>query len=234
MCTTSHERRLVEKLTISVIIPAKNEEDSIGIVVSETRRVLGENAEIIVVDGHSVDNTVKAALEADRKTIVIRQIGRGKGAGLKTAFKHSTGATIVIIDADFTYDPVEMLTLVKPIISGEADFVLGSRFMGEMQKGAMTPIHSLANKMISLLVSLFCRKRITDVLSGFRAMKRSIIDSISFESDGFDIETEMTMKIVKRRFRTLEVPIKYRRRLGKSKLSNLRDGVTIFKRVLLP
>lgn len=224
----------MEELRISVIIPAKNEEDSIGLVVSETRRVLGRNAEIIVVDGHSVDNTVKAALEADKETIIIRQVGRGKGAGLKTAFKHFTGEIVVVIDADFTYDPTEITELVNPIISGKADCVLGSRFMGKMEIGAMSPTHLLVNKMVSLLVSLFCEKRITDVLTGFRAMKGRGLDSINFKSDGFDIETEMTMRIAKKGFQMLEVPIKYRRRLGKSKLSNFRDGITIVRRVLFP
>jgi len=217
---------------VSVVVLAMNAEESVGEVLPKVRKALGESAEIILVDGHSVDKTVERAKASDEKLVVIQQYGKGKGWAIRTAMEKFTGEIFVTIDADNTYDPAEIPSAIKPIINGKVDVILGSRFKGWIKEGAMSLTHYLGNKFFSSLVSLRCLKRISDPLTGLRAARKEVIRDLSLSSVGFDVEAEMTVKLVKQGLEVVEVPITYSRRLGRSKLS-FRDSWCILKRILM-
>ena len=218
-------------LRLSIVIPAKNEKESVSMVIAQIRESLGRKAEVILVNGHSTDKTIEKALQADKEVIVLRQHGEGKGWAIRTVQKKFSGDIFVLIDSDVTYDPNEIPSVIEPIVNGAADVVLGSRFKGKIEREAMSLSHYLANKFFSFLVSMKCLKWVSDPLTGFRAMSRKAIDGLRLNSEGFDVEIEMTRKCIKQGFNLVEVPVTYRRRLGKSKLS-FRDSWCILKRII--
>lgn len=231
----SGELAKVKQLTrISVTIPTKNEVEGIGYVVRRTRKVLGENAEIIVVDERSIDGTVEEALRADKNVKVVQRNGTGKGNGIQTAVQVFTGDIFVVLDSDATFDPTDIPRVISPILSNRADVVLGSRFKGRIEKGAMNFLHYFGNRLFNLLISLKFGVWITDSQTGLRAMRGNVIRSLTLVSQGYDIETAMTIKCLKKGYQTVEVPINFYRRRGnsKSKLDTFSDGWLILKRIL--
>ena len=181
---------------------------------------------VVVVDGYSKDDTAEMALKTGAD--VIFQEGRGKGMALRTAFSQIESDVYVIIDGDATYDAREMEVLVQPILDGEADMVVGSRLRGWMGDGAITGLNKVGNNVFNWLINLFYRGAITDSQSGFRALNRKAVESISLSSDGFEVETELTIKALKQGLR--EVPITYRKRRGSPlKLNSFRAGSNILK-----
>jgi len=221
---------------IDVIVPTKNEVDSIGLVVKGIRDVLNHKAEIFIVDENSNDGTIEKALEIDKEIKIIQRIGTGKGNAFKTIQPIVNGDIIVLIDSDGQFDPYDIPTLLKPILLNKANHVLGSRFMGEMEKGAMNWIHNLGNRLFNILISLKYGVTVTDSQTGIRAMLNNVFKSINISSNGFDIETEITIKSIKNNDKIIEVPIKYyNRKIGsKSKLNTIEDGLQILKRILFP
>lgn len=213
---------------ISIIVPAFNEEDSIGTVlerlVNLKERLL---LEIVVVDDGSTDRTSEVVSKfPDIKKIRLRK-NAGKGKALATGIFHCVGDIIVIQDADLEYAPEEIPRLVKSIVAGEADVVFGSRFLG-LNKG-MSAAHTIGNKIISLVSSITCGVRITDVMTGHKAFLRELTKDMQFNSRGFPIETELTVKLLAlnggRKVRFREVPITYKARwLGRKKIRKI-DGI---------
>jgi len=230
---SNEHRRVRPSARISVIIPTKNECEGIDYVIRGTRKVLGGNAEIIVVDERSTDGTVEKALNADMNVKVVQRNGTGKGNGIQTAVQVFTGDIFVIIDSDATFDPMDIPRVTEPILSNRADVVLGSRFKSGMEKGAMNFLHRLGNCFFNLSISLMYGIWITDSQTGLRAMRSEIIRSLELVSEGYDIETELTIKCLKMGYRTVEVPINFYCRKGntKSKLKTFSDGWTILKRI---
>jgi len=215
-----------------VVVPAKNEEKAIGTVLREIRSVLGKEAEIIVVDGLSTDRTIENAKQADAETTAVQQEGVGKGMAVRTGIKHATGDAVAFIDSDLTYDPHDIPKVLQPILNGEADVVLGSRLAGKIEKDAFALTNWIGNHIYSFLISLRCGMRLTDPLTGLRAYKKEALTNIDLTSSGFEIETELNIKCSKQGFRIVEVPISYRKRLGKTKLRVFRDGWRILRKIL--
>ena len=220
--------------TISVVIPTKNEVEGIDYVVRETRKVIGNEGEIIIVDEHSTDGTLDEALRADENIKIFQRDGSGKGRGIQKAAQVFTGDIFVILDSDATFDPKDIPNVIKPILLDQADVVLGSRIKGKMEKEAMNFMHYLGNRFFNLSISLICGVWITDSQTGLRAMRSDVIRSLDLVSEGFDIETELTIKCLKNGYRTVEVPITFRCRKGnsKSKLNAFSDGLLILRRIL--
>lgn len=136
----------------------------------------------------------------------------------------------VFIDGDGTYLPIELDSLVKPILDGEADMVIGSRLKGEMEKDAMTMINKFGNKFFNFFIRRAVKFNIRDVLSGYRAVRGDSLKEIVLFSEGFEIEAEITLEFLGRKLRVMEVPISYKKRHGSlSKLQPFKDGVKIFK-----
>jgi dolichol-phosphate mannosyltransferase len=206
-------------MKLSVIIPTLNEEKTIASVI---RQIKGE---VFVIDANSTDKTVEIARKYDAK--IIKQKSIGKGNALKQAFKQISSDIYVIIDGDNTYNPKEINKLIKPVILGEADLAVGSRILGNGRRNIRF-LNLFGNFLFNLILRLCLKTEITDMLSGFRAINKELINNIKLISDDFEIETEMTVKTIKNGYKIKEVPVSYRKRITPSKLHPIKDGIKIF------
>lgn len=210
---------------ISIIIPAYNEGESIGEVLRRLMKIDWplHNMEIVVVDDGSTDNTSREVESLSSVKCVRHEKNLGKGAAIRTGIKNSTGEVIVIQDADLEYPPEYIPSLVKPILTDNADIVFGSRFRGRCK--GMKFSHFIGNKILSLVTSILYNVPITDVMTGHKAFNRAVFNSLTLSEDGFEVEVEMTSKCLQNGWRFTEVPIDYSyRNIGLSKIA-YRDGV---------
>lgn len=220
---------------ISVIIPALNEEESIGQVLNDIPGEIVE--EVIVVDNGSSDDTVTVSKGLGAN--VIQEPLKGYGAACLrgiSILKQDTDI-VVFLDADYSDYPQDLHTVVKPIINDNADMVIGSRMSGEREKGALLPQAIFGNKLATFLIRLFWGFKYTD-LGPFRAIKYRDLLALNMTDKNFGWTVEMQIKALKKRLRIVEVPVRYRKRIGKSKITGtfsgtVRAGVkiiyTIFK-----
>jgi len=195
---------------VSVIVPVYNEEATVEQII---RRVLASPfcQELIVVDDGSDDASPgildELLRETDAMVLVRRESNGGKGVAVREGIARATGDIILIQDADLEYDPADYAQVLQPIIDGRADAVYGSRFQGVHR--AFTFGHYLGNKLISVLASILFGKILTDVMTCYKAMRSDIIKNVPLQAKSFDIETEITAKLLKRGARVYEVPISY-------------------------
>lgn len=222
----------MQNSVISVIIPAFNEERTIGNVIAETIHVMDTLRmpyEITVVDDGSEDKTGEIATTY-KVNLLSNGRNRGKGYALRKGFKHAQGDIIVTIDADGSHNPKEIPDLINPLFN-EADIVAGSRFLGH-EKGHTSKLHVLGNHLINATIMLLTRKLITDSQTGLRAFKKEFLQETRLESYGYEIETEMTVKSLKNGFKLKEIPICCeRRRYNISKLRVPSDGFKILRTI---
>jgi glycosyltransferase involved in cell wall biosynthesis len=210
---------------VSVVVPAFDEEGNISQVISELLKVkeVIPNMEIIVVDDYSSDGTVLKLLKFKSINLILHLKNMGKGAALRTGFKAAKGRVVVIQDADMEYFPGEIPNIIKPILSSEADVVYGSRFNSKPY--GMSYMHFLGNMILSLVASLLYGKRITDIMTGYKAFSNEVIESVDLKEDGFCVEVELTAQILQNGWKFIEVPIGYTYRPnGVSKIRNI-DGL---------
>jgi len=220
---------------LSIIIPAHNEKWTLGGVLKrakETIKSLDLPSEIIVIDDGSTDETLKIVyLSSEAGIIVLRNDKNyGKGYALRRGIKYSKGKIVVTMDADGSHKPEELPFLLKPIFD-DADMVIGSRFKGKIERGAIKRINILGNKLINLLIYILTRKKLTDALSGFRAVKREFLSKVDLYSDGYEIEAEITVKLIKTGCRIREIPISCVKPVRSSYLNSFRDGYKIIKTI---
>ena len=222
---------------ISVIIPAYNEEDSIGLVLDALPQNLIH--EIIVVDNNSTDNTARSAIEKGARVVAEQRRGYGS-ACLKGISALDNPDIVVFLDGDFSDYPEEIVKLVAPIESGEMDFVLGSRMILPESRSALLPQSRYGNQLAVFLMRLFFRHKFTD-LGPFRAIRYESLKTIAMQDTNFGWTVEMQIKAVKKGLRILEIPVKYRERVGVSKITGTFSGTikagtkiiyTIFKYLL--
>lgn len=218
---------------ISIVIPAYNEEHTIGDMIEETLTVMDSlhiPYEIIVVDDGSTDNTRQVA-SAHKAIVLFNGKNRGKGYALRKGFEHAQGDIIVTIDADGSHSPKEIPDLVNPLFNG-TDITAGSRFLGT-GKYSTTRLKRLGNSIFNITIWTLTRKRVTDSQTGFRAIKKQVLQQLKLESLGYNIETEITVKGLRNGFTFQEKPIGCeRRKHDASKLNVLHDGPSIFKTIL--
>jgi glycosyltransferase involved in cell wall biosynthesis len=224
----------MHRSVISVIIPAYNEEKTIGNVISDTITVmdsLGTPYEIIVVDDGSIDSTRRIA--SRYKTIILSNgKNEGKGYALRKGFQHAQGDIIVTIDADGAHRPKEILDLTYPLFNG-VDIVSGSRFLGNGRKNSTSTLNRLGNFLFNTMIMVLTGKRVSDSQTGFRAFKKEFLQKVILESCGYEIETEITVKGLKNGFTFQEKPISCeRRKYSISKLKVLFDGAKILRTIL--
>lgn len=223
----------MQNFVISVVIPAYNEEKTIGGVIEETIQVmdsLGMPYEIIVVDDGSTDRTREVASRY-KATVLVNERNQGKGYAMKKGFQRAQGDIIVTIDADGAHNPKEIPDLLNPLFKG-ADIVTGSRFL-EGRKDHTSKLNALGNQFFNATIMVLTRKMITDSQTGLRAFKREFLRKINLESYGYEIETEITVKGLKNGFVLHEIPISCRKReYGNSKLRIFSDGLKILKTIL--
>jgi len=213
-------------LFLSVIIPSYNERDTIAEIVRRVRAV-PLNLEIIVVDDGSDDGTseILAGIEGDGVRVLRHHENRGKGAALATGFAAAAGEVIVIQDADLEYDPAELPELMAPIEKGMADVVYGSRFGGKPQRVHMF-WHKMGNRLLTFLTNLLFNCTLTDMETCYKMFRREVIEGIVIRSRRFDVEPELTAKILKaKKWRVYEIPVSYYgRNYGEGKKITWRDG----------
>jgi glycosyltransferase involved in cell wall biosynthesis len=209
-----------DNFKISVIIPAMNEAQSIRKVISDIPAWVDE---IVVVDNGSTDTTAEVAEKHGAK--VLYEPERGYGIACLTGIASLDHPGIVVfLDGDYSDYPEEMGMLVAPIIQNRADMVIGSRALGEKEKGALSPQQIWGNWLACRLMKLFWDLHYTD-LGPFRAIRFSTLQSLNMRDRNYGWTVEMQIKAAQRRVRYREVPVRYRKRIGKSKVSGTIRGV---------
>lgn len=222
---------------VTIVIPAKNEEITVGSVIDAVKPY---GTEVVVIDDHSTDNT---RIIAEQKGIkVLSNFGKaGKGGAIRFAIDNIGGDVILFIDADCSHKSEDIPKLLKPIFDGRADMVIASRIKGGSGElfGSFTEIMRLIGIIISSsLISLIWGVKLTDVHNGFRAIKSDVAKQLDLKESRFAVEQEMTIKCLKKKKKILEIPsYEFRRQLGKSHLNpilNLFDCIRcLFRNVLV-
>lgn len=214
----------MNKWTIDVIIPAFNEENSIGEVLRDIPSDLVR--EVVVVNNNSNDATPENARAGGATVLDEPRQGYGfaclKGIAYLEA-KDQQPDIVVFLDADYSDYPEEMYDLVKPITDDEHDMVIGSRAIGQREGGSMTPQQVFGNWLATFLIRLFYRVRYTD-LGPFRSIRFDRLLEIDMKDQTYGWTVEMQLKAAKLKMKTCEIPVKYRRRIGKSKVSGTIKG----------
>jgi glycosyltransferase involved in cell wall biosynthesis len=226
---------MYQKPNISVVIPALNEEESIGLVLNDIPGNIVK--EIIVVDNGSYDNTATVAENGGAIVIIEPLKGYGSACLRGISMLNKDTEIVVFLDADYSDYPQDIHTIIKPIITGKAEMVIGSRLLGTREKGALLPQAIFGNKLATFLLWLFWGFKYTD-LGPFRAITYKDLLALKMVDRNFGWTVEMQIKALKKGLRVLEVPVRYRKRIGKSKITgtfsgSVRAGIkiiyTIFK-----
>jgi len=211
---------------VSIIIPTLNEEKSIGKVLDGLDSIADE---ILIVDGYSKDKTVQ---EAQKHNVKVIYDDKGKGSALRKGFSEATGDLIIMMDADDAHNKGEVVEVIKKLNEGY-DVCMPSRFMSGGGSEDITSLRVFGNNFYKFWVKLFWGASYSDICYGFRGFSRKALESLKLESDGFDIETEISIKTAKRKLKHIEIPsMEGKRKHGKGKLT-FWTSLTIDKRVLL-
>jgi glycosyltransferase involved in cell wall biosynthesis len=206
---------------VSVVIPTKNEAANIAWVLRQMPPTVHE---IVLVDGHSTDDTVEVATRERPDIVVTQEQRRGKGAALQAGFAAATGDIVVMLDADGSMHPAEIGRYVALLNSG-FDFVKGSRFMAGGASTDITALRRLGNRGLLALTNAICGTRFTDLCYGFCAFRRTALSALPVSATGFEIETELVVRATMAGLRISEVPsVESPRRYGQSNLRTFRDG----------
>lgn len=212
---------------IAVLIPCYNEAQSIATVVADFRKALPE-AVIYVYDNNSTDDTGRIAAEAG--AVVRKEPKQGKGNVVRRMFREIDADCYLMVDGDGTYPADAATSLVQPIIDDEADMVIGDRLSTTYFKENKRPLHNSGNKLVRGLINRLWHVNIHDIMTGYRAFNRKFVKLFPVMSEGFEIETEMTIHALDKRFVIVEKPIEYTdRKGGNSKLNTVSDGFKILK-----
>ncbi|NQY04683.1 MAG: glycosyltransferase family 2 protein [Flavobacteriaceae bacterium] len=208
---------------IKVIIPAYNEEESIGKVITEIPDIVEE---VIVVNNNSTDQTVQVATEAGATVLTETRKGYGfaclKGLDYIAEFDEKP-EIIVFLDGDYSDYPEELTKIVAPILEKDIDFVVGARTKLLREEGSMTPQQVFGNWLATTLMTLFFRSTFTD-LGPFRAIKYPALQSLNMQDETYGWTVEMQLKVLKKKYSYIEVPVRYKKRIGVSKVSGTIKG----------
>ena len=215
---------------ISVVIPARNEADNIGWVL---RRIPSYVDEVVIVDGWSTDATIDVARMVRPDVVVVSDNGIGKGDAMRVGAAAARGSIVVMMDADGSMDPAEIERYVEPLAQ-DFDFVKGSRFLPGGGTSDMTNLRKVGHAVLLGLANFMYGGSWTDLCYGFCAFRRSALEELALDADGFEIETQMVVRAARIHLRITEVPsFEYPSRFGNSQLNTFRDGwrvlMTIFQ-----
>lgn len=215
----------MSKLIITVIIPAFNEEQSIGKVVTDIPRDVVQH--VIVVNNNSMDSTVQVAQEAG--AITLDEPRKGYGWACLKGIEHSKQLKtdiVVFLDGDYSDYPQEIPDVIKPILENQMDMVIGSRVLGKREKGSLTPQQIFGNWLATKLIRIFYRAKFTD-LGPFRAIKSDSLEKLKMADKTYGWTIEMQIKAAKQKMKFCEVPVNYKKRIGVSKVSGTVKGTVL-------
>ncbi len=228
----------MSKFTLSVVIPALDEEDGIADIMERVLSVkepLAEvgvsDLELIVVDDGSTDRTPEIVRSYEDVVLIQHPINRGYGAAIKTGFREAKGNLLAFLDADGTYPPEYFPQLCEPIVKGEADLVTGTRMVRD--DSGMPLTRYIGNTIFATLVSVISGRRITDSATGQRVLKKELLEILYPLPDGLNFTPVMTTRAMHEDVVMVEVPIKYEERVGASKLSVVKDGLRFLNTILM-
>jgi glycosyltransferase involved in cell wall biosynthesis len=213
---------------LTLVVPVYDERATV-LEVIERLHALPFSKQIVVVDDGSTDGTAArlATLDHPDVEVVHHERNRGKGAALRTGFALARGHIVAVQDADLEYDPVDLPALMQPILDGKADVVYGSRLSGGRPQRVFLFWHLVGNRLLSLLTNVLFNTTLSDMETGYKVMRREVLDGIRLRSDDFTVEPELTAKILKGRWRVYELPIAYYgRSYDEGKKITWRHGVT--------
>lgn len=198
-------------MKLSIVMPVYNEAPTLRQIIKKIMSV-DIDKELIIVDDGSVDSSSQILddIKDDSVKIVKHSHNKGKGHAIRTGLSYVTGGLVIIQDADLEYDPADYIKLMRPVLEGEAKVVYGSRFM--MKKTNISAFHYAANKFLTFLTNLLYGCRLTDMETCYKLYCSDIIKGLDLESDGFEIEPELTIKTIKKGYEIIEVPIFYQAR----------------------
>ncbi|MFC2067684.1 glycosyltransferase family 2 protein [Chloroflexota bacterium] len=218
----------MQKYNVCIILPALNEEVTIGKVIDEIPKLAleqeGYQVEVVVVNNNSSDRTSQIAQEHGAR--VINELARGKGRAVRTALESIKADFVFMLDADYTYPATYIPEMLK-ILQQDYPVVIGSRLRGQCEKGAISRLNIVGNLLLTLMANILYQTRISDLCTGYWGIRGEIIPKLKLRSDGFQLEAELFAQVAKRRYRLAEVPIYYRRRQTKAKLNQIIDGIKI-------
>lgn len=198
-------------MRLTLIVPAYNEARTVAPVLERLLELPYRDKEIIVVDDGSTDGTVEVLQAWEGKShfkVIRHKRNRGKGAAVRTALRFATGDVVVIQDADLEYDPADLPRLLEPIEQGRADAVYGSRFLGAPRR-TLYFWHDVANRFITTLSNVLTGFNLSDMETGYKAVRREFLARMRLRSKRFGIEPELTAKLARLGARVYEVPVSY-------------------------
>ncbi len=220
-----------KNIKTAVLIPCYNEALTIAKVINDFQKEL-PNATIYVYDNNSKDNTYEIAKE--NGAIVKKEHRQGKGNVVRSMFRDIDADIYIMIDGDDTY-PVEFVhDIITPIINGEVDMVIGDRHSnGTYKEENKRPLHNFGNNLVKNLINKLFKSNLQDIMSGYRAFNKKFVKNMPVHSEGFEIETEITLHTLDKKFLIQEIPIEYRDRPegSFSKLNTISDGIKILKTI---
>jgi glycosyltransferase involved in cell wall biosynthesis len=211
---------------LSIVIPVRNERATVVPLIERVRAVdCGMEKELIVVDGASTDGTREALAELsqDGLVLVLEDAARGKGRAVRTGFERATGDIVMVQDADLELNPAEIPSLLAPIVAGETDVVFGSRFRGR-GRGDTPLVGWAGNTALTWATNALYFVRLTDILTCYKVMRSEIARSLELRCNGFDLDAEITCRLLREGHRIVEVPVSYAPR-GADEGKKLSPGV---------
>lgn len=215
---------------VTVVVAAYNEAPVIGGVVRDALRA-APAAEVLVVDDGSTDGTARVAAEAGARVLRL-EANSGKGNAVRRGLADARGAVIVLIDGDGQDDPGEIPALLDAL-RPDVDLVVGSRFLGRFEAGAITPVNRFGNRFLTAVVNLLFATALTDTQAGFKAFRAETLRRVSLTAHRFDIEVDLLLGILRGGGRVVEVPVgRAPRPHGRSRLNSIVDGTRILRRIV--
>ena len=211
---------------IAVLIPCYNEELTVEKTVSDFKRVL-PSADIYVYNNNSKDRTKELALKAG--AIVKDEYRQGKGAVVRSMFRDIDADVYIMVDGDDTYPAEEVEGLIAPVLEGKADMVIGDRLSSTYYTENKRPFHNFGNSLVKGLINFLFKSNLNDIMTGYRSFSKRFVKCMPVMSDGFQIETEMTIFALTNNMQVVNVPITYRDRPegSESKLNTFSDGFKV-------
>jgi glycosyltransferase involved in cell wall biosynthesis len=226
---SNNGRKAGQYPSMTVVIPTLDEEKNLPRILPKIPATV---TEILIVDGHSRDDTVKVTREVCPQARIIYQPGRGKGDAIRHGIREATGDIIIILDADDSMDPGEIPRFVEPLLNGY-DYAKGSRFLDGGGTNDMPPYRRLADKFFVSLFNLLYRTRFTDSSYGYKAFWKKAFQDINLKSQGFEIEAEIDIRASQAGLKVTEVPcLEEKRFSGNGKLHSFSDGWRILRTIV--